>query len=208
MIKIRRGHVLAALSDSFAIVTASRVLTALATGAFWATSAVVAATVAGPGASTRTLAVMSGALSLAVVAGVPLGTVAGQLTGWRGPFWMLAGLSLLAIGAVLRFAPAGFLGAYSYISPLLTDRAGIPAGLVPLVLVGFGIGALAGTAFGGRLGDRHPLSTVAGAVTLTASSLVLLALTSTHSTIDLVGPRRARHARSGPPARLHHNERK
>jgi predicted MFS family arabinose efflux permease len=93
------------------------------------------------------------------------------------PFWMLAGLSLLAIGAVLRSTPAalgnrraevsvraelctlrpwrmwvvlgaivlaqaGFLGAYSYISPLLTDRAGIPAVLVPVVLVGFGIGAL------------------------------------------------------------------
>jgi predicted MFS family arabinose efflux permease len=215
------GHVVAALSDSFAIVTASRVLTALATGTFWATGAVVATTVAGPGASARALAVMSGGLSLAVVAGVPLGTFAGQFTGWRGPFWMLAVLSLLAIGAVLRFAPAalgnrhaevsvrgemsalqpwrvwvvlgatvlaqaGFLGAYSYISPLLTDRAGIPAGLVPLVLVGFGIGALAGTALGGRLGDRHPLATVAGAVTLTALLLVLLALTSTHSTSVVV----------------------
>ena len=38
----------------------------------------------------------------------------------------------------------GVLSAYSYISPLLTDRAGIAAGLVPLVLVGFGVGALVG----------------------------------------------------------------
>ena len=214
------GHVVAACSDSFAVVTASRVVTALATGTFWATGAVVATTVAGPGASARALAVMSGGLSLAVVAGVPLGTFAGQLTGWRGPFWMLAGLALPAIGAVLRFTPAtlngraevsvrgelsalrpwrlwvvlgatvlaqaGFLGAYSYISPLLTDRAGIPGGLVPLVLVGFGIGALAGTSLGGRLGDRHPLATVAGAVALTVVSLVLLVLASTHSVIVVV----------------------
>ena len=34
------GHVVAAVSDSFTVVTASRVLTALATGTFWATGAV------------------------------------------------------------------------------------------------------------------------------------------------------------------------
>ena len=39
----------------------------------------------------------------------------------------------------------GVLSAYSYISPLLTDRAGIAPGLVPLVLVGFGVGSLIGT---------------------------------------------------------------
>lgn len=212
------GHVVAAVSDSFAVVTAARVVTALATGTFWAVGAVVATAAAGPGSSARALAVMSGGLSLAVVAGVPLGTFAGQLTGWRGPFWMLAGLALLAIGAVLRCMPsgfgdrraavsvraelsalrpwrvwgvlgaivlaqAGFLGAYSYISPLLTGHAGIQAGLVPLVLVGFGIGALAGTALGGRLGDRRPLATVAGAVALTSVALLVLALTSTHPVI-------------------------
>lgn len=214
------GHVMAALSDSFLLVTVSRVVTALATGIFWAIGAVVASAAAGPAASARALAVMSGGLSLAVVAGVPLGTFVGQLTGWRGPFWLLAALSLPAILAVLRFTPttvghraeapavsvrgelaavrpwrvwvvlgtmvlaqAGFLGAYSYITPLLTERAGIATGLVPLVLVGFGIGALVGTMIGGRLGDRRPLGTIAAAVALTALALVVLAATSTHSTV-------------------------
>ena len=44
----------------------------------------------------------------------------------------------------------GVLSTYSYIAPLSTGRSGIAAGLVPLVLVGFGIGALAGTLLGGR----------------------------------------------------------
>ncbi|MBJ8339288.1 MFS transporter [Antrihabitans sp. YC3-6] len=212
------GHLVAAVSDSFTVVIVSRVVTALATGTFWATGAVVAAAVAGPGASARALAVMSGGLSLAVVAGVPLGTFAGQFVGWRGPFWMLAALTVPAIFAVLRFAPraagnkqtrvaigaevatvrsgrmwlvlgvivlaqAGFLGAYSFISPLLTDRAGLPAVLVPLVLVGFGIGALAGTAIGGRLGDRRPLTTVAVAVSATSVLLLILAATASHSMV-------------------------
>ncbi|MCA1185048.1 MFS transporter [Saccharopolyspora sp. 6T] len=219
------GHVVAALSGSFAVVTTARAITALATGTFWAVGAVVATGAAGPGANARALAVMSGGLSLAVVAGVPLGTVAGQLTGWRGPFWMLAVLAVLAAAAVLRSMPAasrepaghedrpasaraelsalrpwrtwvvlgaivlaqaGFLGAYSYISPLLTGRAGIPSAWVPVVLAGFGVGALAGTALGGRLGDRRPLATVAGAVALTAAELAVLVLTSTHQVVVVV----------------------
>ncbi|WP_208720138.1 MFS transporter [Amycolatopsis circi] len=213
------GHVVAALSDSFAVVTISRVITALATGTFWAVGAVVATTIAGPpGASTRALSVMSGGLSLAVIAGVPLGTFVGQFTGWRGPFWMLAVLALLAIVPLLRIMPskldthgsdvsvrrelatlrpwrlwlvlgaimlaqAGFLGAYSYLSPLLTERAGIPAALVPLVLVGFGIGALGGTMLGGRLGEQRPFTTVAAAFALSSLALITLALTASHSTI-------------------------
>lgn len=68
----------------------------------------------------------------------------------------------------------GVLAAYSYISPLLTDRSGIASGTVPLVLIGFGLGALAGSLAGGRLGDRRPHT-----VTLVAAAgatLLLLAL--------------------------------
>jgi DHA1 family inner membrane transport protein len=214
------GHVVAALSDSFTVVAVSRVVTALATGTFWAIGAVVATTVAGPGASARALAVMSGGLSLAVVAGVPLGTFASLLTGWRGPFWMLAGLSLVIALAVRRMAPAtlgeptaetslatevaalrpwrmwvvlavivlaqaGFLGMYSFISPLLTDRAGIPSGLVPLVLVGFGIGALLGTIAGGRFGDRHPLATVAVAVSSSAAGMLVLSVLAGNAAVTV-----------------------
>lgn len=215
------GHVIAALSDSFAVVTVSRVITALATGTFWAIGAVVATAVAGPGASARALAVMSGGLGLAVVAGVPLGTFAGLFTGWRGPFWMLAGLALVIGVAIQRMAPAtvgsqaattsvrtevaalrpwrvwmllgaivlaqaGFLGMYSFISPLLTARAGIPAALVPVVLVGFGLGALVGTVVGGSFGDRHPLATIAVAVFCSAAGMLVLAATASQATIAVI----------------------
>jgi predicted MFS family arabinose efflux permease len=74
----------------------------------------------------------------------------------------------------------GVLAAYSYISPLLTRHAGIAAGHVPLVLIGFGLGALIGTTTGGRLGDRRPLATALAAAAATA--IVLLALTTLSST--------------------------
>ncbi|XVQ90110.1 hypothetical protein ACQP2K_22670 [Microbispora siamensis] len=65
----------------------------------------------------------------------------------------------------------GVLSAYSYITPLLTGQAGIAAGLVPLVLVGFGAGALAGSLIGGRLGDARPHTTTIAAA---AGATVLL----------------------------------
>jgi len=61
----------------------------------------------------------------------------------------------------------GVLATYSFIAPILTDQAGVPASLVPLVLTGFGVGSLFGTIVGGRLGDghRHLVTIVTPAVT-------------------------------------------
>ncbi|MEU0196230.1 MFS transporter [Streptomyces afghaniensis] len=82
----------------------------------------------------------------------------------------------------------GVLSTYSYISPLLTDRAGLASGLVPLVLVGFGIGALAGFLVGGRLGDRRPYTTTIVAPAVTTILLLAICLLAGHAvpTIALV----------------------
>ncbi|MFE1885690.1 MFS transporter [Streptomyces diastatochromogenes] len=201
------GHVVAALSTSFTVVLAARVVTALATGAFWSVGGVVATTAAGPRNATRAIGVMIGGLTLANVIGVPLGSLVGQFTGWRGPFWALAVLSGLAAVFIGRFIPAterhtevsvraevralrqgrlwlalaaamlimgGVLATYSYITPLLTERAGIPESVVPLALIAFGAGALGGTTTGGRLGDRRPMATTITAATATALVLLLL----------------------------------
>ncbi|MGW4874191.1 MFS transporter [Streptomyces chartreusis] len=201
------GHALAALSSSFTVVLTARVVTALATGAFWAVGFVIATTAAGPASATRAVGVMMGGLTLANVVGVPIGSFVGHYTGWRGPFWALAVLAALAAAFIGRFIPrtaqraevsvrtevralgqgrlwlalgaavlimGGVLATYTYVTPLLTERAGIPAGAVPLVLIAFGIGALGGTAIGGRLGDRRPMTTTITAAAATA--LILLAL--------------------------------
>ncbi|MFD5746370.1 MFS transporter [Streptomyces sp. NPDC127033] len=99
------GHVVAALSSSFTVVLAARVVTALATGAFWAVGFVIATSAAGPGNSTRAVGAMMGGLTLANVVGVPIGSLVGQFTGWRGPFWALAVLAALAAAFVGRFIP-------------------------------------------------------------------------------------------------------
>jgi predicted MFS family arabinose efflux permease len=202
------GHVVVALGSSFPLLLGARFVTAWATGAFWSVASVVATRAAGPAASARALGLVGAGGMLANVVGVPLGAFAGQLSGWRGPFWALAALALAAVPLIARHVgpeeedrqpvplrselaamrsgrlwlvlaacattTGGVLSAYSYVSPLLTDRAGLAAGLVPLVLVGFGVGSLVGTVVGGRLGDARPHATTL--VVASVSTLVLLAI--------------------------------
>ena len=207
------SHVVVALSSNFEVILAARFVTALATGAFWAVGSAVATDAAGPGTSSRALGVVIGGLTLANVVGVPLGSFVGGVTGWRGPFWALALLALVAAACIGRFVPAeqvrvspslraelaglrstnmwlalsasglimgGVLAVYTYIAPLLVDRAGLAPDLLPLVLVGFGVGALLGTNTGGRLGDRHPLQTAIAAAAATAVVLALILVLSHH----------------------------
>lgn len=84
----------------------ARFVTALATGAFWAVAAVVGAKAAGAASASRALGVVLGGGMLANVVGVPLGAFAGQVIGWRGPFWALAVLALAAAVVVYRLVPA------------------------------------------------------------------------------------------------------
>jgi predicted MFS family arabinose efflux permease len=200
------GHVVVALGSDFPLLLAARFVTAWAAGAFWAVASVAATRAAGPGAGARALGLVGAGGMLANVVGVPLGALAGQVTGWRGPFWALAALAVAAVWLIARQVPhggpdgeaaslrsqfaavrsgrlwlvlaacatttGGVLSAYSYVSPLLTDRAGIAVGLVPLVLVGFGVGSLVGTVVGGRLGDVHPHATT---IAVPAATTVVLA---------------------------------
>src|SRR3954453_3215642 len=99
------GHVIAALSGSFALLLAARVLTAVVTGAFWSVASVVATRAAGPDASSRALGVMGTGVALATVLGVPLGSVAGDHLGWRGAFWAVAALAAAVAVVIGRSVP-------------------------------------------------------------------------------------------------------
>lgn len=206
------GHIVAALTSSFTVVLVARFVTALATGAFWAVGFVIATAAAGPANATRAVSVMMGGLTLANVIGVPAGSLIGNVTGWRGLFWILGVLASLAAAVIGRFIPrteqrprisvrnefralrqghlwlalaaavlimGGVLALYTYITPLLTDRVGIPEGSVPLVLIAFGAGALGGTAIGGRFGDLHPMATTIPAAAVSALALGTLIPLST-----------------------------
>ncbi|WP_309076149.1 MFS transporter [Paenarthrobacter sp.] len=101
------GHVIVALTSDFTLILVARFVTALATGAFWAVAAVVGAKAAGAASASKALGVVLGGGMLANVVGAPLGAFAGQVIGWRGPFWALAVLALAAAVVVYRLVSVG-----------------------------------------------------------------------------------------------------
>ncbi|GAB3953588.1 Cmx/CmrA family chloramphenicol efflux MFS transporter [Streptomyces sparsus] len=69
---------------------------------------------------------------------------------------------------------------FSYLSPLLTETAGLGESWVPTVLGLFGVGALVGTVVGGRVADAHLFGTMFLGISASAAVLALLALTAHH----------------------------
>jgi MFS transporter, DHA1 family, chloramphenicol resistance protein len=204
------GHVVGALAQGYGVLLVARVITAVATGAFWAVAAVVTVSVVAPGLRAMALSVLLGGLTVANIAGVPLGTLVGQQFGWRSAFWAVAALATASAVGVLVTVPqrtagvprprlaaevaafrhgrlwlalgttalyqSAMIGAFSYIAPLLTDVTGLDERWVPAVLLGFGIGSLAGVVIGGRLADPYPWATLFGGLTAAAVLLGLVAV--------------------------------
>jgi DHA1 family chloramphenicol resistance protein-like MFS transporter len=77
---------------------------------------------------------------------------------------------------ITALAAGGVFCAFSYLSPLLTDVAGLDSGWVPTVLALFGIGALVGTAIGGRVADAHLFGVLMSGIAASTVFLVALAL--------------------------------
>ena len=100
------GNLLSAVSSSYAMLLAGRVVTAIAHGSFFAIGATVAARLAPEGQASRAIALMFAGLTLAMVIGVPLGSLIGNGLGWRLPFFAVAALAALAWLATARWVPS------------------------------------------------------------------------------------------------------
>ncbi|MEU6041451.1 Cmx/CmrA family chloramphenicol efflux MFS transporter [Actinomadura sp. NPDC047616] len=100
-------HVVGAVTTSFAVLLAARVVGALANAGFLAVAVATAAGMVAPNAKGRATATLLAGVTLACVAGVPGGAVLGQLWGWRAAFWAVVVLSVPAVYAIVRSVPAG-----------------------------------------------------------------------------------------------------
>jgi DHA1 family inner membrane transport protein len=98
-------------------------------------------------------------------------TMRRELTALKRPLVLLA----VATGAI---GGGGMFAVYSYISPILTDRAGLRLGLVPFVLAIWGCGMVAGNLLAGRLMDRAPKRAMVGAFLAMAALFGTFALSS------------------------------
>ena len=129
---------------------------------------------------------LSWRLVFGAIAVIGLGTIAGllawlpsgagertdlrsELAAFRRPqVWLVLGVTMVGFAALFAV--------YSYVSPILTDLAGLPEGWVTPVLALFGVGTTVGTLAGGRLGDRFGTSFVVAGLLATAALLGALAL--------------------------------
>lgn len=101
------AHAVAAVTTSFPVLVASRVVAALANAGFLAVALTTAAALVPAHRKGRALAVLLSGTTVAMVAGVPGGSLLGALLGWRATFWAVAVLCLPAALGVLRGIPAG-----------------------------------------------------------------------------------------------------
>jgi DHA1 family inner membrane transport protein len=99
------GNVLSALATSFLPLTAGRIVAALAHSALMPLFFGVAGDIVPPERRGSAVARVSLGFSLAMIAGLPIGTALGQWLGWRATFWAVALLALAATVPVAALTP-------------------------------------------------------------------------------------------------------
>jgi predicted MFS family arabinose efflux permease len=176
------SNVIVAIAPNLVVVLLARFLLGAAISAFWAMSITVAARLAGPANLGRGVMFTSAGVSLATVAGVPLGVMLSELVDWRAVF-ALAGALMVVLAVALRWAlppvPAerasslrllvdtlrrpgiglgmvvlGHFLAYTYVRLALERIPDVDASTIVVLLALFGVGGLLGNISIGLVIDR------------------------------------------------------
>lgn len=100
------SSIIVTLTNSFPVALASRVVGGAAHAVFFAVASAYVGRLVSPSLMGRATAMLQVGGSLALVAGVPLGTALGLAAGWRAAFLALALTGLLLMAAAARLLPA------------------------------------------------------------------------------------------------------
>ncbi|BBC94471.1 MFS transporter [Streptomyces rochei] len=99
------GNVISAVAPSFWLLATGRIVAALAHSALMPLFFGIAADVVPPDKRGMAVARVSLGFSLAMIAGLPIGTALGQWLSWHATFWAIAALTLAATVPVAALAP-------------------------------------------------------------------------------------------------------
>ncbi|MFB7595863.1 MFS transporter [Streptomyces sp. NPDC056160] len=99
------ANLASAFAPHFATVLAARFLVGVSVGGFWAIAGGLAVRLVPEKQVPRAMAVIFGGVSTASVVGVPAGTLAGELSGWRTAFAAVGVLGLVALACKLWLVP-------------------------------------------------------------------------------------------------------
>lgn len=131
--------------------------------------------IAGWRAAFLVVAAIAGLTVLGVARWVPHVPI-GRSGGLRGEFSALARPQVVLGLLTAVFGFAGVFAVYSYISPMMTELAGMPSSGVPVVLALFGVGMTLGSLLVGPLADRWLRPTIYVSLASLAAVLALFTL--------------------------------
>lgn len=114
--------VLGAVSPSYEVLVASRILAGSAHGLFWSVTAPYASRLVPREQLARAISVTAAGGTAAFVFGVPLGTALGHALGWRLAFAVVGGVVLVFLALVVLFLPP-----VQHLIPLATGEILVPA---------------------------------------------------------------------------------
>jgi len=99
------SHVLSSFAWSFVVLVASRIGIAFSHAVFWSITASLAIRVAPSGKKTQALSMLATGTALAMVLGLPLGRMIGQLMGWRMTFAIIGIAAVVTMALLFKLLP-------------------------------------------------------------------------------------------------------
>ncbi|TQN33303.1 putative MFS family arabinose efflux permease [Haloactinospora alba] len=105
MLLMAAAHLVSTVAPNFAVLLTSRVLVGLSIGGFWAIAGGLATRLVPQRSVARATSLVFSGVAAANVLGVPMGTLIGELAGWRTAFAALGGLGAVVLLGLLVLLP-------------------------------------------------------------------------------------------------------
>ncbi|MER5221854.1 MFS transporter [Streptomyces flaveus] len=99
------GNVLAATATGYGTMMAARIITGIASQAFFGVGISMCAQITRPEIRGRAIAVAMNGLMLGTLLGLPISTLVGERFGWRAAFWTITLITVVAAGTTLFGVP-------------------------------------------------------------------------------------------------------
>ena len=119
------GNFLAALSQSYHMMTAARFISGLPHGAYFGVASIVASKLAQKGRESEAVSIMIAGMTIANLFGVPLGTLLSTFLSWRIIFCIIVIWCILTIYSIKKYVPyiaplpdTGFFGQFKFLKSL------------------------------------------------------------------------------------------